>query len=179
MNNLEKQLLPIAQKWAGNIPIWEAKKQGIDPSAIRHWAHNNPNVEHYERGVYTWYNDDDNIDWENSSIARAIATAGPNAYLWGPSVLELMEIGEVGGYDTYISVPTRRRPKENVRWIVETPTQTDTYHNLPIQALQDAITETMPLLDEKKRCSVIDRVRNTYPEMNDFITRTAYEYGLQ
>ena len=45
MKKLEQKLLPIARKWAGNIPVWAAREAGVEASTLRHWAKDNPDVE--------------------------------------------------------------------------------------------------------------------------------------
>lgn len=177
MNTLEKKLLPIAKKWAGNIPIWEVKKAGIDPSAVRHWAKDNPNVLHFERGVYTWIDPELDFDLANAETARQVAQGGEDAYLWGPSVLELMEIGDVGEPYTYVAVPKRRRSRPRTWWVIEQGKKTTTYGGIPVQGLEDAITASMPMLDDRKQCSVLDAVENRFPEEKEFIQKVAKEYG--
>lgn len=178
MNTLERKLLPIARKWAGNIPTWEVRKAGIDPSSVRHWAANNPNVRHTERGVYLWLDSELDFDWENSDTACCIAQGGENAYLWGPSVLELMELGEVGEYYTYVATPTRRRPRERVRWVVERDTRCAYYRNLPVQPLHKALQVSMPMLDPRKQASALDAVERQYPQYTPLVITLAKEYGF-
>lgn len=175
---LEQKLLPIARKWSGNIPIWEVRKAGIDPSAVRHWAADNPTVTHPARGMYTWLDPELGFDWEITDIARCVAQGGENAYLWGPSVLELMELGEVGGYYTYVAVPTRRRTQDGIRWIPSADTNISVYRSIPIQPLPDALTASMPMLDPRKQASVLDAVESGYSEYRETVNRLSVQYGF-
>ncbi|WP_217956580.1 hypothetical protein [Bifidobacterium animalis] len=178
MNTLEQKLLPIARKWSGNIPIWEVREAGIDPSAVRHWAADNPTVTHPARGMYTWLDPELDFDWETTDTARCVAQGGKNAYLWGPSVLELMELGEVGGYYTYVAVPTRRRAQDDIRWIPSADTSISVYRNIPIQSLPDALTASMPMLDPRKQASVLDAVEREHPECRAMVGQLAGQYGF-
>lgn len=178
MNTLERKLLPIARKWAGNIPTWEVRKAGIDPSAVRHWAANNPNIIHPERGIYVWIDLDLDFDWETSDTARCVAQGGSDAYLWGPSVLELMELGEVGEYYTYVAIPTRRRPRERIRWVGERDTRRAYYRNLPVQPLDKALLVSMPMLDPRKQASALDAVERQHPQYASLVATLAKEYGF-
>lgn len=176
MNNLEQQLLPIARRWAGNIPTWEVRRAGIDPSAVRHWAKDNPNVIHPERGVYVWLDPELDFDWENNDTARCVAQGGADAYLWGPSVLELMELGEAGGYYTYVATPTRRRPRDNVRWVRGERNVAGTYRNIPVQPIPHALEAAMPMLDPRKQASALDAVENRYPQYSELVEQLARRY---
>lgn len=164
MTKLEQKLLPIARKWAGNIPVWEAKEAGVEPSTLRHWAKNNPDVENGTRGVYVWYSDDDEIDWDVCETARYLAKAGKDAFLWGPSVLEFMEIGDVGAPGFYIAVPTRRYPQLSVKWVVTKKRTRSKYKGMPVRSLKSAIAVSMPLLDADKRQTVLDDAEKRYPK---------------
>lgn len=178
MNTLERKLLPIARKWAGNIPTWEVRKAGIDLSSVRHWARNNPDVIHPERGVYVWLDPELDLDWENSDTARCVAQGGADAYLWGPSVLEFMELGEVGGYYTYVAAPTRRRPRGNIRWVRARNTDMDTYRGIPVQSVPEALEASMPMLDPRKQASVLDAVEKRYPQYAPLVARLGKEHPL-
>lgn len=178
MTKLEQKLLPIARKWAGNIPVWEAKEAGVEPSTLRHWAKNNPDVENGTRGVYVWYSDDDEIDWDVCETARYLAKAGKDAFLWGPSVLEFMEIGDVGAPGFYIAVPTRRYPQLSVKWVVTKKRTRSKYKGMPVQSLKSAIAVSMPLLDADKRQTVLDDAEKRYPKIKDFLGKVCAEYGI-
>lgn len=177
MNTLEKKLLPIARKWAGNIPTWEVRHAGIDPSAVRHWAQNNPNVRSGGRGVYTWFCDDPQIDWENNEAARLVSQAGDGAYLWGPTALEFMEIGDVGQNYYDIAVPTRRRPRAGVTWIVERNGSWMLYNGIPTQRPMEAAKAAMPLMEYDKRLSVIDDMLRRFPEYTEELNALEHEYA--
>lgn len=177
MNTLERKLLPIARKWAGNIPTWEVRKAGIDPSAVRHWAANNPNVRHTGRGVYTWFSHDPQINWESSEAARLVSQAGEGAYLWGPTALEFMEIGDVGQNYYDIAVTTRRRPREGVSWIVEHDGTWELYNGVPTQSPMEAAVASMPLLEWDKRVSVLEDLRRRFPEAETAIAALEREYA--
>lgn len=180
MKKFEQRLLPIARQWAGNIPVWAAKEAGIDPSALRHWAKDNPDVTNNLRGVYTWYCDDDKINWEYCSTARLLAKAGKGAYLWGPSVLELMEIGDVGSPDLFIAVPKRRRPQFSVKWIVTGEENKHKFKGLPMQSLKKAVLSALPILNEdpEKKESVILDLMNRSSREQKLAKQIGAEFGI-
>lgn len=179
MKKLEQKLLPIARKWAGNIPVWAAREAGVEASTLRHWAKDNPDVENGTRGVYVWYTDDDKIDWDVCETARYLAKAGKDAFLWGPSVLEFMELGDVGEPGFYIAVPTRRYPQLSVKWVVTKRKTRSKYKGMPIQSLKDAIVSSMPILDDDKRRTVLDDAAQRYPKIKDFLRKVGAEYGIE
>lgn len=177
-DSIEERLLPVARKWAGNIPVWAAVQAGIAAASIRRWAAGNPDVICGLPGVYTWYCDDDGIDWDATDTARFLAFAGPGAFLWGPSVLEFMDIGDVGGVDYDICVPKRRRPRYGVRWVVsDDDSDVVEYRGLRMQSLRRAVACAMPVLDRDKQDSVIVDIRNHFPSERTFINAVAARYG--
>jgi hypothetical protein len=155
MKAIERKLLPIVRKWHGVIPVWEARREGVDASALRHWAAENPDVEHLGRGVYAWYVDDDDVDWENMPLAKALAWAGPESFLWGPTVLECEQLGTVGGFRTCLAVPKRRRRDDSVAWKVTGKKADSQEFGLPSQNIRSAIYDSMPYLDSDKRSEVL------------------------
>lgn len=105
----ERRLLPIARRWNGVIPTWETDRAGIDPSQLRHWASGNPDVDHPQRGIYLWWADDPRIRAGLTTPSRELAAAGPDAALWGPSVVDLLELGTWMSPAIFIASPNRRR----------------------------------------------------------------------
>lgn len=178
MKNIEQKLLPIVRRWSGNIPVWAAREAGIESSALRHWAASNPDVGNAERGVYTWFCDDDEIDWALCSPARVMAYAGRDAILWGPSALELLEIGDVGQPVYFISVPKRRRPKEFIKWVVTPHRKAMEFKGLKVQPLKEALVTSMPFLDSVKRESVLSDVLNRFPDVREEAEQIGVKYGL-
>ncbi|RYM96745.1 hypothetical protein PG2022B_0344 [Bifidobacterium animalis subsp. animalis] len=182
MRRIEQKLLPIARKWAGNIPVWEARRAGIDDSALRHWAKDNPAVQNTGYGIYTWFCEDSRIDWNYSEVARLVGQAGPGAYLWGPSALELMEVGDVMPVECSIAVPTRRRIRAGVRWITGKKARHSTpsdYRGIPLQSMSDALVDSMPLLEMDKQTSVLEDALRRFPELEPLICELRREYGLE
>ena len=112
----------------------------------------------------------------NRQISRE---AGKDAFLWGPSVLEFMELGDVGEPGFYIAVPTRRYPQLSVKWVVTKKKTRSKYKGMPIQSLKDAIVSSMPILDDDKRRTVLDDAAQRYPRIKDFLRKVGAEYGIE
>lgn len=148
---LEDRLLPIARRWHGVIPTWEARNAGIDDSQLRHWALGNPDVDHPERGIYVWWTDDEDVNYEYTHLAQTLASAGEGATLWGPTVVELHGLGAWASPVTHIATYVRKRPKEGVRWHHDTGYRRETAAGLPSQGLNDALAASLPFMDEDKR----------------------------
>lgn len=88
-------------------------------------------------------------------LARAVAWAGPEAYIWGPSVLEQLGIGDVGGFKLFLAVPKGRRSSEFVSWHVTEHKADDTIAGLPCENPRDAVFDGLPYLDSDKQERVI------------------------
>lgn len=182
MRRIEQKLLPIARKWSGNIPVWEARAVGVDDSALRHWAKDNQDVRNTGYGIYTWFNDDPEIDWGYSDVARYVGQAGPDAYLWGPSALELMEIGDAMPTEYSIAVPKRRRKKPGVRWItkpVSEHTDLTEYKGIPVQSVEDALVDSMPLMERDKQLTALEDALLRFPRLQELVKQLEKEYGLE
>lgn len=151
----EKRLLPIARRWHGVIPVWAARGEGIDPSQLRHWAAGNDDVDHPARGIYVWFNDDPRTDYRYTHLARALAEAGPGAAFYGPTVVQLLDLGGWGAQLLDIAVPTRRRPRRGIRWHHDTGFPRRKLHGLSIQEPRLAIIAALPVMDDDKTAMVL------------------------
>lgn len=153
MPALERRLQPIRRKWNGVIPIWELARNGIRQDSFRRWAYSNPDVTRPLKGVYVWYADDENaelIDWTLTPISQLLAYTGSGAYLAGTTVLEYAGIGSVGGLKADIAVPTRRRRRADVDWIVTSQPARSNIKGLPAQTIPEALESGLRGLDTDK-----------------------------
>lgn len=163
MSTLEQRLLPIWRTWQGVIPVWAARQAGIRPDNLRRWAGRNPDVDRVGHGVYAWYPDmeeDTGIDWRLQRLAIALGEAGPESRLWGPSALEAMGLGTVGGGPVRVSVPTRRRRRDDIGWRPMGNGPTVRIHGLPSQSVYDALASSRSELDDDKYLEAVMDARN-------------------
>lgn len=177
MNALERRLTPIARTWAGNIPIWYAKKQGIDASAIRHWAKDNPNVSHPMHGIYYWSNDDECINDAASYPLLILAKLGEGSYLWGPSVFQYLELGTPAAPYTFAAARGRRTPIDGVR--IQKATETPVlYKGVPCQPLIDAAATVMPTMSDYEREDLLRDIIDEYPQYTSAAEDLGAQYGI-
>ena len=173
-------LMPIWRAWHGIIPAWAAKQKGVKPNTLAAWARRNPDVDHLDHGVYAWYPDNDdaeNIDWDLTRFARALAYAGPDAYLWGPTVLELNHIGTYTSRNTCIATPTRRRVKQGVTWKTTVTPASDTICGMPSQTVFEALTSSRGMFDNAKYRQALDDAVNRH--LIDDTQRETLGYSLK
>lgn len=150
LTKFEKRLLPIARVWHGVIPTWEARRRNIDMSELRRWASRNPDVDHPERGIYLWWVDDPRVDFERMGLARKLAKTGPDAVLWGPSVIDLMELGTWWSPATFIADIRYRKSSEAIIYKKDTGFARQRLYGLPAQNAKDALKASKPYLDSDK-----------------------------
>lgn len=155
-SRLERELLPIARRWHGVIPTWDARARGIDPARIRKWAAHNPDVAHPQRGIYIWFNDDPRTDYRYTHFAQILASYGPDAYLWGPTVVELLHYGDWASPSTHVSTYIRPRKKPGIIWRKDHGEKRAVFHHLPIQPPRQAIIDALPYMDWDKQLNVLD-----------------------
>ena len=148
-------MLPIARKWHGVIPVWYAVRQGVDASQLRRWAASNDDVAHPARGVYVWLTDDPSVDWRHTDTALTLAQAGPDAALWGPTVVQMAGLGGWGSPVTHIAVTGRRASRPGVRWHRDTGFARTTMHGLPVEDAALAVRDGLPYMDWDKRALVL------------------------
>lgn len=162
---IESRLRPVWRRWHGVIPVWAAAQAGVPADRLRRWAYRNPDVDHPERGVYLWYpdctGDDANIgaDWRLIKFASALAWAGPEARLWGPSVVELAHLGTFGGGDVCLEIPKPRHPHDGISWITNGTDASDStvmVLGLPCQPIPDALESAATCIDQDKFGEAVD-----------------------
>lgn len=109
-------------------------------------------------------NDDaENIDWDLTRFARALAYAGPDAYLWGPSVVELLGLGGWASPRMHVATYKRRHDTDNIKHHHDTGFPRSQVHGLPIQEPSMAIRDALPYMDDDKRLMVLqDAIEQGY-----------------
>lgn len=160
---IENRLRPVWSKWNGVIPVWAAEQAGVKRSDLLKWADDNPDVDVINSEVLTWYPDypeSESFDWDNRSSIISLAEAGPDAYLWGPSVVELSRLGTWGSGITFLATPKKQPKKTGIYWIVTGKKADNTIDGLPAQSIKDAIVSSVRYLDSDKFAEVLEDASN-------------------
>lgn len=139
------------------------------PTPACHPAGATPFQARLRRG-YPDNDDAENIDWDLTRFARALAYAEPDAYLWGgATVLELNHIGTYTSRNTCIATPTRRRVKQGVTWkTTVTPAS---------QTVFEALTSSRGMFDDDKYRQALDDAVNRH--LIDDTQRETLGYSLK
>lgn len=160
---VEEQVRPIWKKWNGVIPVWKAEQEGINRKDLLAWAETNPDADIVNPEVITWYPDSPEIesfDWEITPNVISLASAGPNAYLWGPSVVEFAKLGTWGSGITFVATPKKQPKNTGIHWILTEKAADSTIAGLPSQKIKDAIISSMRYLDRDKFTEVLEDASN-------------------
>jgi hypothetical protein len=158
LTKFEKRIAPIAKRWHGVIPTWELAEHGIDGGQFRNWANHNPDVDHDSYGMYTWW-DTPGEQWDYTHIARALAAAGPGAALWGPTVVDLMNLGTWQSQTLYIAVAGRRKSENGIVYVHDTGFPRIKLLGMPAQNPAAALESSQPYLDWDKWEEAVDAAR--------------------
>ena len=145
--DINGRLTPIARRNGGVFTVQEARTAGVRADSLRRWAKTNPDVQPDGNGVYIWYLDDDNIDWNLLPLRRAWAYAGREAILAAPSVLEYNHIGDIGGMPFTFIVPKRRRNNPAYRWMVAQQSAQTVTAGIPSSSIARALKESVGRVD--------------------------------
>jgi hypothetical protein len=149
LTTFERRVAPIARKWHGVIPTWELKNAGIDGGQFRRWAEHNEDVLHNSRGVYTWL-DAPHADWQYTDFSRILAKAGPGAVLWGPTVLDALQLGTWMSQAIYIAVYGKRHSSHRIVYMHDTGFPRIKLYGMPAQNVRDALLSSKNILDDDK-----------------------------
>ncbi|PWG65658.1 hypothetical protein [Bifidobacterium callitrichidarum] len=156
---IEQQLRPIWKRWNGVIPIWEAEQAGVDRETLLTWAQNNPDTDIVTTEAIAWYPDypeTESINWEIIPHVFSLASAGPGAYLWGPSVLEFAELGTWGSGITFIATPREQPENTGIHWTVTDKKADSSILGFLSQNIRDAILSSMRFLDGDKYVEALE-----------------------
>ena len=137
MTNYQK-IYEVAANNYGLITSAQAKEIGVSDKEMTS-IKNRGRIEHLSHGVYKIV---DYIPVENDIYATAVTSVGPEAYLYGESVLAMHRLCPVGTKNVYVGTPKRVR-KKLPKWIKiknnHNDYQPSNYEGIASQSIKDAI----------------------------------------
>lgn len=156
--SIAERLRPIAAKYGGVIPVWAAQDVGVRADCLRRWASRRDDVDSTLKGVYVWYDENNpDINWDRQYICEALAWAGKDAWLWGPQVLELADLGTASIERTFFLGSRRRRRKTDwIRWLTNPLPELTYIHGLPCQPVKDALISASFFFDGEQLADAVD-----------------------
>ncbi|MDD2588409.1 MAG: type IV toxin-antitoxin system AbiEi family antitoxin domain-containing protein [Atopobiaceae bacterium] len=142
----------------GMITSQEARELGISNNELVQFAHRGK-LTRLGQGLYRveWYS-----PTEEDPYAEAVALAGPDAFLWGESVLGLLKLAPTN--PAYIQVATTRRVRRtlppHIRLThVEEGAPVTSYVGIPSQPAADAIRSCMGHMMPERLAEAVDEAK--------------------
>jgi hypothetical protein len=170
-NKTYKAVLETARKNYGVFTVADLKKKGVSPEAVRQFAINNDDVEHYSKGVYTFYGDpDDKISYAYTDYARAVAAGGKDAFLYGDTVLGMLNLATACPPKNFVAVPryttNAKSAIKKIRYNPH-PGEITKYLGLPCQTLKHALIHSTEVPKYRLLEAADWGVENNYLSLTD------------
>jgi predicted transcriptional regulator of viral defense system len=182
-NKTYEAILDVARNNYGVFTTAQLRERGISPESVRQFAYKNNSIRRDAKGVYTLYEDpEDIIDYEFTEYAQAVAIGGKKSFLYGDTVLAMLDLATVIPRKDYVAVPWRTTSKnELIKKIRYIPKKDEVvqYNGLPAQHLKIAILKSIEAPTYKLRIAAVQCYKEkllTYQEKEDVLNKLDNRY---
>jgi hypothetical protein len=166
-------IFQIAKNNYGVVSVREAYKHGVTLNSIKKLAHDNDDFINVARGVYIWY--DENIDMDaydkdGYSLGNlydykvALEVAGDNSILYGISVLEMLNLGDILASKQYVGKFNNRRRNANdgIEYVdlSNRKVKIQKYYSIPSQSAYEALLENKNMYSEDDYIRALSKAYN-------------------